>query len=221
MPKQTLIARVSDGLILCASTEWQEMGTYEKQAKEIVKKLAFSSPKMMQIDSGPSYFLFVTTALTSPLPFLIPPLTSPLSSSRLSTPIHYRSLHQPNILLTLFVVVVVCFSYLVVGDIVYITLCDKSYPRKLAYTFLEELAKEFDIQYGNEARTAKRSYQCIKFGECQHNTHTSTHEHTHEHTQEHIHGPTHTNTILIIFCVLCCVMFVCCCCCSLSEQTTS
>jgi vesicle transport protein SEC22 len=110
MPKQTVIARVSDGLILCASAEWQELGTYEKQAKEIVKKLGYSSPKVMQIDSGPCYFI-----------------------------------------------------YLIVGDIVYLTLCDKTYPRKLAYTFLEELAKEFDIQYGNEAKTAKRSYQCIKF----------------------------------------------------------
>jgi len=111
MPKQTVIARVTDGLILCASTEWQEVGNYEKQAKEIVKKLSPSSPPLMQIDSPPNYFL-----------------------------------------------------YMIVGDVVYMTLCEKSYPRKLAYSFLQELAKEFDIEYGQQVAAAKRSYQCIKFG---------------------------------------------------------
>eukprot|EP01114_Cavostelium_apophysatum_P009952 TRINITY_DN2328_c0_g1_i2.p1 TRINITY_DN2328_c0_g1~~TRINITY_DN2328_c0_g1_i2.p1 ORF type:complete len:218 (+),score=54.95 TRINITY_DN2328_c0_g1_i2:72-725(+) len=55
------------------------------------------------------------------------------------------------------------FCYIIEGDIVYLTLCERSYPKKLAVKFLEELQKEFDIQYGAEALTTKRPYAFIKF----------------------------------------------------------
>eukprot|EP01132_Coremiostelium_polycephalum_P002454 gene2454-3031_t len=38
-----------------------------------------------------------------------------------------------------------------------------SYPKKLAFFFLEELQKEFDTSYGPEIALAKRPYQFVKF----------------------------------------------------------
>lgn len=54
--------------------------------------------------------------------------------------------------------------YIIEGDVVYLTLCEKSYPKKLAFTFLEELQKEFDTSYSSEVAAAKRPYAFIKFG---------------------------------------------------------
>lgn len=42
--------------------------------------------------------------------------------------------------------------------------CEKSYPTKLAYTYLEEIAKEFEMQYGREVEQVERPYAFIKFG---------------------------------------------------------
>jgi len=55
------------------------------------------------------------------------------------------------------------FAYSIVNDVCYLTLCEKSYPKKLAFKFLEELQKEFDIQYADEITSAKRPYAFLKF----------------------------------------------------------
>eukprot|EP01117_Protostelium_nocturnum_P018670 TRINITY_DN7853_c0_g2_i1.p1 TRINITY_DN7853_c0_g2~~TRINITY_DN7853_c0_g2_i1.p1 ORF type:complete len:217 (-),score=79.45 TRINITY_DN7853_c0_g2_i1:12-662(-) len=55
------------------------------------------------------------------------------------------------------------FCYLVENEVIFLTLCDKSFPKKLAMRFLEELQKEFDIQYGSEVSSAKRPYTFVKF----------------------------------------------------------
>lgn len=39
-------------------------------------------------------------------------------------------------------------SYLINNEIVYLTIADKSYPRKLAFSYLDELSKEFDRSFG-------------------------------------------------------------------------
>ena len=59
-----------------------------------------------------------------------------------------------------------CLRYLIDKDVCYLTLCEKAYPRKLAIRYLEELAREFDLQFGAEVANAKRPYQFIKFGTC-------------------------------------------------------
>jgi vesicle transport protein SEC22 len=45
----------------------------------------------------------------------------------------------------------------------YLTLCEKSYPKKLAFTYLEELQKEFHEKYGQEVGTVARPYAFVKF----------------------------------------------------------
>lgn len=43
---------------------------------------------------------------------------------------------------------------------------EKAYPKKLAFTYLQELQKEFNLKYRDEVDAASRPYAFIKFGEC-------------------------------------------------------
>ena len=56
------------------------------------------------------------------------------------------------------------FIHITERDVCYLTLCDSSYPKKLAYSFLEELKKEFDVQHGNEVAKTKRPFAFELFG---------------------------------------------------------
>lgn len=55
------------------------------------------------------------------------------------------------------------FVYHIAGGVIYLTLCAASYPQRLAFAFLQELAKEFDTQYGKEVDGVNRPYAFIKF----------------------------------------------------------
>ncbi|KAJ3085626.1 SNAP receptor [Quaeritorhiza haematococci] len=55
------------------------------------------------------------------------------------------------------------FHYLIEFGVCYLTLCDRSYPKKLAFSYLEELQKEFQEKYGNEVGTVARPYAFVKF----------------------------------------------------------
>ncbi|KAJ2161493.1 SNAP receptor [Coemansia sp. RSA 552] len=54
--------------------------------------------------------------------------------------------------------------YLLDRGVCYLCICDKSFPRKLAFSYLDELAKEFFMSYGDEVEKANlRPYAFIKF----------------------------------------------------------
>ncbi|KAJ2724244.1 SNAP receptor [Coemansia sp. Benny D115] len=54
--------------------------------------------------------------------------------------------------------------YLLDQGVCYLCICDKSFPRKLAFSYLDELAKEFYMSYGSEIeKTTLRPYAFIKF----------------------------------------------------------
>lgn len=55
------------------------------------------------------------------------------------------------------------FHYLIDGDVVYLTLVDKAYPKKLAFQYLDELDKEFTSLYGTQIDSIARPYAFIKF----------------------------------------------------------
>eukprot|EP01126_Amoeba_proteus_P046507 TRINITY_DN525_c0_g1_i9.p1 TRINITY_DN525_c0_g1~~TRINITY_DN525_c0_g1_i9.p1 ORF type:complete len:125 (+),score=9.89 TRINITY_DN525_c0_g1_i9:143-517(+) len=58
------------------------------------------------------------------------------------------------------------FLYLIENNICYMTFCEKSYPRKLAYKFLEEVKEEFMIRHNDEVKQKKlRPYAFQQFGE--------------------------------------------------------
>ena len=45
------------------------------------------------------------------------------------------------------------------------TICERSYPRQFAFSYLDELAKEFSMSYGNEVeKRTLRPYAFVKFG---------------------------------------------------------
>lgn len=55
-------------------------------------------------------------------------------------------------------------SYIIEGRVCYLTLCDRSYPKKLAFQYLEDLKNEFEKVNGSQIETAARPYAFIKFG---------------------------------------------------------
>ncbi|KAI8881736.1 snare-like protein, partial [Backusella circina FSU 941] len=56
------------------------------------------------------------------------------------------------------------FHYIIESGVCYLCICDQSYPRKLAFSYLEELAKEFNMSYGNEVeKPGLRPYAFVKF----------------------------------------------------------
>lgn len=57
------------------------------------------------------------------------------------------------------------FHYLIEAGVVFLTLTEKGYPKKLAFQYLEELAGEFGRLYGTQVDGVSRPYAFIKFGE--------------------------------------------------------
>ena len=53
--------------------------------------------------------------------------------------------------------------YIIDGNVCYLTVCERTYPKKLAYQYLEELQQEFATQYGGEVDAVARPYAFIKF----------------------------------------------------------
>lgn len=58
-----------------------------------------------------------------------------------------------------------CFSsYLIAENVVYLVITDKSYPRKLAFSYLDELSKEFATSYGAKVEAVRKPYAFVGFG---------------------------------------------------------
>ncbi|KAH0734349.1 hypothetical protein KY285_010056 [Solanum tuberosum] len=55
------------------------------------------------------------------------------------------------------------FHYNIEGRVCYLTMCDRSYPKKLAFQYLEDLKNEFERVNGSQIETAARPYAFIKF----------------------------------------------------------
>lgn len=55
-------------------------------------------------------------------------------------------------------------SYIIEGRVCYLTMCDRAYPKKLAFQYLEDLKNEFERVNGAQIETAARPYAFIKFG---------------------------------------------------------
>ncbi|KAJ2753875.1 SNAP receptor [Coemansia nantahalensis] len=54
--------------------------------------------------------------------------------------------------------------YLLDQGVCYLCICERSFPRKLAFSYLDELAREFHMSYGGEVGKASlRPYAFIKF----------------------------------------------------------
>ncbi len=55
------------------------------------------------------------------------------------------------------------FHYIIEGRVCYLTMCDRAYPKKLAFQYLEDLKNEFERVNGSQIETAARPYAFVKF----------------------------------------------------------
>nr|CAG4642903.1 EOG090X0HBC [Evadne anonyx] len=55
------------------------------------------------------------------------------------------------------------FHYLIEQNVCYLVLCERNYSKKLAFSFLEDLAQEFYSLYGKKVHTVSRPYSFIEF----------------------------------------------------------
>lgn len=56
------------------------------------------------------------------------------------------------------------FHYLLENRICYLCLCEKTFSKRLAFSYLEDLSTEFLRQYGQRPYTVSRPYSFIEFG---------------------------------------------------------
>lgn len=55
-------------------------------------------------------------------------------------------------------------SYLISNGVIYLTIAEKSYPRKLSFLYLDELAREFWNSYGSKVESVRKPYAFAAFG---------------------------------------------------------
>ncbi|XP_056148897.1 vesicle-trafficking protein SEC22b-B-like [Lampris incognitus] len=55
------------------------------------------------------------------------------------------------------------FHYLIEHGVCYLALCEASFPKKMAFGYLEDLQTEFHDQYGKKVPTVSRPYSFIEF----------------------------------------------------------
>ncbi|PCH41353.1 protein transport protein Sec22 [Wolfiporia cocos MD-104 SS10] len=53
--------------------------------------------------------------------------------------------------------------YMISDNVVYLVIADKSYPRKLAFSYLDELSKEFATSYGVKVEAVRKPYAFVGF----------------------------------------------------------
>jgi len=55
------------------------------------------------------------------------------------------------------------FYYQISDNVIYITLAEKSYPKKLAFEYLLEISQEFNDDYGRAIASLSRPYAAVSF----------------------------------------------------------
>ena len=74
------------------------------------------------------------------------------------------SIFFSNINWIVFILIMFCiFSYIIEQQSCFLTLTERQFSKKTAYSFLEDLAGEFHSQYGHKINTATRPYSFIEF----------------------------------------------------------
>lgn len=53
---------------------------------------------------------------------------------------------------------------MIAQGVCYLLLCEASFPKKMAFAYLEDLHTEFFDQYGRKVPTVTRPYSFIEFG---------------------------------------------------------
>ncbi|KAL6563333.1 SNAP receptor [Orobanche hederae] len=163
MVKLTMIARVADGLPLVEGLDdgrdMLDADFYKQQIKALFKNLARgqNQPSRMSIETGPYIFQRASAAMCAckKASRLLSPKACDISKARAEARLRHFTL---------------CLAPQAVGThiarvrhVCYLTTCDRAYPKKLAFQYLEDIKNEFERAYGNQIETAARPYAFIKF----------------------------------------------------------
>ncbi|WVZ21890.1 hypothetical protein V8G54_000434 [Vigna mungo] len=181
MVKLTMIARVTDGLPLAEGLDdgrdLKDAEFYKQQVKALFKNLSRGhyEASRMSVETGPYVFQYpygiINHCSSATEHVVIVALMNPLKEdiSLLDTRCLYVTL---VVHVLIFIAVSVNLwvldiskniSYIIEGRVCYLTMCDRAYPKKLAFQYLEELRNEFERVNGSQIETAARPYAFIKF----------------------------------------------------------
>lgn len=146
-----MISRTRDGLLLCASMDndnhARELEPFKKKARQLIQScVGTENCQPTNVEDPPLYFLLVLLYFSSNIIFM-------------------KSLFS-NILFSL----VTINRYHIRNGVMYLALCEKAYPKKLALAFLEEISQEFEVLHGDKIQSVERPYAFIAFGELTYST---------------------------------------------------
>ncbi|KAJ0007889.1 hypothetical protein Pint_29254 [Pistacia integerrima] len=143
MVKMTMIARVTDGLPLAEGLDdgrdLRDAEMYKQQVKALFKNLSKgqNEASRMSVETGPYVFHPLLSSILEQS--VMPSLDCIFTRSGLGG------------------------GYIIEGRVCYLTMCDRAYPKKLAFQYLEDLKNEFERVNGAQIETAARPYAFIKF----------------------------------------------------------
>ena len=80
-------------------------------------------------------------------------------------PIVYGHWNETSLTLGLILNFPLINSYIIENGVCYLTLTEKTFSKRAAFSFLEELSSEFQREFGSRVPTATRPYSFIEFGE--------------------------------------------------------
>ena len=80
-------------------------------------------------------------------------------------PIVYGHWNENSLTLGLILNFPLINSYIIENGVCYLTLTEKTFSKRAAFSFLEELSSEFQREFGSRVPTATRPYSFIEFGE--------------------------------------------------------
>lgn len=89
------------------------------------------------------------------------------------------------------------FSYSIDNGICYLVMTDKSFPKRSAFSYLEDIQVEFFTQYGGRVPTAMRPYCFIEFGKYSFFSYTRIYHSLN--MRMRLYNPTFSNLLLKIF----------------------
>ena len=162
MVRSTIVVRASDALPLAASVDDEQVGCHSMSSlrchsslRAFVTVPPFRRSKLYKSISSKRKCYSDALRRTQSRVF-------PSRAVRIHTSMSYNSCALQT--LRAQQSVAPC-SYLIADNVVYLTIADKSYPRKLAFSYLDELSKEFSTSYGPKVETVRKPYAFVGFGQ--------------------------------------------------------
>lgn len=83
------------------------------------------------------------------------------------------------------------FHYIIENNVCFITLCERSYSSRRAFSYLEQISQEFLSQYGRKVHTVSRPYSFIEFDNFIHKTMKSFADNRTRHNLHALQGELH------------------------------